>query len=204
MELRFADLNPVESYHLLIQTVLPRPIAWILSANDDGSSYNLAPFSFFAPVCANPPTFVVSVGKKPGGGEKDTFTNLARDGRCVLHIASVEQLQALNASSATLAYGDSEVERSGLALEAFAGSELPRLSQVPVAFVCTLQQQVDVGPGGQHVLFLQAEAAYLADDIVLSKEPRLQVGAAELNPLARLGGSEYAALGELFNLPRPE
>jgi len=33
---------------------------------------------------------------------------------------------------------------------------------------------------------------------------RLKVSAAELNPVARLGGTEYASLGEIFSLPRPQ
>lgn len=200
-----SDLNPTQNYHLLIQSVIPRPIAWILTANDDGQpSYNLAPFSFFTPVCANPPTFAVSMGKKPAGDEKDTFVNLLRDGHCVVHIAAVDQMQVLNESSATLAYGDSETERLQLALEAVEGQTLPRMAQAPVAYFCHMTQCVDIGPGNQHVVFLQADSCWLADDIVQQSSPRLKIGAAELNPLARLGGADYARLGELFTLPRPQ
>lgn len=204
MQLPLERMNPTECYHLLIQTVLPRPVAWILTANAEGSdgAFNLAPYSFFAPVCANPPTFVVSIGQKPCGAEKDTLVNLQRDGRCVVHIASAADLAALNNSSASLAYGVSEVDQQQLELVYSDDQVLPRLEQAPVAFYCRLRQQLDIGPEAQHVVFLEADAVWLRDDIVSNSE-RLTVSAAALNPLARLGGSEYATLGSIINLPRP-
>lgn len=199
------ELNPTQNYHLLIQSIIPRPIAWILTANNEAvGGYNLAPFSFFTPVCSNPPTFVVSMGKKPSGEQKDTFVNLQRDGRCVVHIASVEQLQALNNSSATLAYGDSEIERSELALVEQSDGELPRLQDAPIAFNCRYSQCVDVGANQQHVVFIEAHSVEINEAVIASQDPRLVISAEKLSPLARLGGADYAALGELFNLLRPE
>ncbi len=46
MDIQFSDKTPVERYHLLVQSVIPRPIAWILTAEEDGG-LNLAPYSFF-------------------------------------------------------------------------------------------------------------------------------------------------------------
>lgn len=205
MRLENHELNPTQNYHLLIQSIIPRPIAWILTANDEETGgYNLAPFSFFTPVCSNPPTFVVSMGRKPSGEQKDTFVNLQRDGRCVVHIASVEQLQALNNSSATLAYGDSEIERTGLELVEQEGGELPRLKDAAIAFNCRYSQCVDVGVSQQHVVFVEALSVDICDEVIASHDPRLQISAEKLQPLARLGGADYAALGERFNLPRPE
>lgn len=205
MRLQLAGLTQNQNYHLLIQSVLPRPVAWILTENGPGSAgrYNLAPFSFFAPVCANPPTLVVSVGQKPAGDEKDTFVNLQRDGRCVVHMASAGQLAELNESSATLAYGVSEIDQQGLTLEQEDGQDLPRLQQAPVAFFCRLQQVVDLGPGPQHVLFLEVEEAWIRDDLVTEQGRHLKIDSQLLDPLARLGGSEYATQGEVIVKPRP-
>lgn len=206
MRLQLSELSQNQNYHLLIQTVLPRPIAWILTENQAGSAdqYNLAPFSFFAPVCANPPTFVVSIGKKPVGDEKDTYVNLQQQQRCVVHIASSEQLVELNDSSATLNYGTSEITQQGIELSQQEGWLLPRIKQAPVAFYCRLQQCVDIGPGNQHVVFLEVEEAFVADDIAEQSGKRLAISAKALDPLSRLGGSEYATLGELMSRPRPE
>lgn len=207
MLVRFSELNPTKAYHLMMQTITPRPIAWVLTANeahdDKALDYNLAPFSYFAPVCSNPPTLIVSLSQKPSGEEKDTYVNILREKGCVVHIASVENLAALNQSSATLDYGDSEITQGELSLSAVEGQALPRLTDAPVAYYCTLQQVVDLPPDQQHVVFLEIQEVWLNDDIVTT-EPRLAVNAQALNPLSRLGGGHYGSLGELFDMARPK
>ncbi len=97
MDIQFSDKTPVERYHLLVQSVIPRPIAWILTAEEDGG-LNLAPYSLFAPVCSAPPTLVVSIGQKSAGTEKDSYRNLKRSGWCVVNIADASQVDSLNMS----------------------------------------------------------------------------------------------------------
>ena len=203
MQLDFSALSASEIYHCLVQTVLPRPVAWILTRQQNGK-HNLAPFSFFAPVCSNPPTLVVSIGNKSAHLSKDTFANLKRDQSCVLHIASMEQLQPLNSSAATLPDQESEVEQLGLEVVNFGEAGLGRIKGSPVAFECCLQQVVELGEGPQHVVFLEIKRAWLDEQVAAKINGRLKVSAADLNPVARLGGTEYAALGEVVSLPRPE
>lgn len=50
-----------DSYKLLTGLVVPRPIGWIGTRRPDGS-FNLAPFSFFNIVSANPPIVLFSAG----------------------------------------------------------------------------------------------------------------------------------------------
>ena len=110
----FNSISPSNGYHLLTQTIIPRPIAWILSENEDGS-LNLAPFSFFNAVCSDPPLLMVSIGKKPSGEIKDTRRNILSGRDFVIHIASLTQANVLSRSAATLVYGDSELEIDDLA-----------------------------------------------------------------------------------------
>ena len=78
MRQSFSDLNPSERYHIMTQVVIPRPIAWVLTANDgdqsnhSSSRFNLAPFSYFNAISSDPPLVMMSIGKKPDGEEKDT------------------------------------------------------------------------------------------------------------------------------------
>ena len=74
MIIQFADLKPLQRYHMMTQTIIPRPIAWVLTENDNGSS-NLAPFSYFTALCSDPALVVLSIGKKPDGSLKDTRHN---------------------------------------------------------------------------------------------------------------------------------
>jgi len=85
MQIPLDTLSPNRVYHLMIQSIVPRPIAWILSDNGDGS-LNLAPFSYFNAVCSDPPVLMVSIGRKADGGDKDTARNLVERKHCVVHI----------------------------------------------------------------------------------------------------------------------
>ena len=53
MILSFEDLSPNQIYYIMIQSIVPRPVAWVLSKNANGT-HNLAPFSFFNGVCSTP------------------------------------------------------------------------------------------------------------------------------------------------------
>ena len=104
MIINFSTIEPLQRYHLLTQTVIPRPIAWVLSQNDTeaGSNYNLAPFSFFNVICSNPPLMMLSIGKKTDDDLKDTRHNILSGREFVIDIASLSQAEPLNASAAAL------------------------------------------------------------------------------------------------------
>ena len=101
MYVDITQLDPQQIYITLTQTVIPRPIAWVLSENANGS-LNLAPYSFFNAVSSEPPLVMISTGLKPDGRPKDTRENIEQRRDFLVHIASVAQLEDLNASSATL------------------------------------------------------------------------------------------------------
>ncbi|ASP39302.1 protein/domain typically associated with flavoprotein oxygenase, DIM6/NTAB family protein [Bacterioplanes sanyensis] len=205
MDVDLQQLSPNQCYHWLTQTVIPRPVAWILTRHANGE-LNLAPFSFFAPVCSNPPTLMVSIGHKNDGSVKDTCANL-RTGKAVVHIASMAQLDALNHSAISLADGESELQQEelkGLQLVDWQGSPLPRIKAAPVAMLCRWQQQLSLGASQQNIVFLQIEKLYCDDAVLTQQDQRVYVDAEGIDPLARLGGTWYAGLGELFSKPRPE
>ena len=51
--------TPQDNYKLLTNLVVPRPIAWVTSQNTEGV-INLAPFSFFNAVGADPLDLIIS------------------------------------------------------------------------------------------------------------------------------------------------
>jgi len=63
MIIDFSELKPRQIYKTMIQTIIPRPIAWTLTENDNGS-FNLAPFSYFNAIGSNPPMVSLSIEKK--------------------------------------------------------------------------------------------------------------------------------------------
>jgi flavin reductase (DIM6/NTAB) family NADH-FMN oxidoreductase RutF len=196
--------SPAQTYFQMIQTLIPRPIAWVLSEHASGS-YNLAPFSYFTAVCAEPPLVLISVGHKPDGALKDTRVNIEQRNDFVIHIAHREMLEAMNASSATLPADVSEVDKLGLATVPFPGSRLPRLAAARVAYACERYEIREIGPGKQSLIIGRVKQIYIDDGIIdTTVAGRIKVDAAKLDPIARLGGSEYAMLSEVVRLQRPD
>jgi flavin reductase (DIM6/NTAB) family NADH-FMN oxidoreductase RutF len=203
MIIPFDSIEALNRYHLLTQTVMPRPIAWVLSENED-TSLNLAPFSFFNAMCSEPPLLVMSIGKKPGGDLKDTRRNLLSGREFVIHIASVDQVEALNGTAAVLDYGESEVTASSLPLSDFPGCSLPRLSECHVAYHCKLYDVHEIGPNKQAMIYAEVIQLYLNDDVVEYNNNRYVIDAEKINPLSRLGGVQYSEQGRIFSLTRPK
>lgn len=198
------QLTPNQVYVQMIQTLIPRPIAWVLSENAD-KGFNLAPFSYFNAVCSDPPLIMLSVGKKPDGSFKDTRVNIEQRERFVVHIAHREQAQVLTQTSATLPAGESELEREGLVSVPFDGFELPRLVDCRVAYACERYQIEEIGGTPQALILGRVRAIYV-DDGVIEKDAkgRTRVLAERVDPLGRLGAGEYVSFGEIITVPRPD
>jgi flavin reductase (DIM6/NTAB) family NADH-FMN oxidoreductase RutF len=203
MLINLEELSPPQTYFTMTQTVMPRPVAWVLSENDNGS-YNLAPFSYFNAVSSDPPLVMFSIGLQDDGTFKDTLANLMVRPEMVVHIASCSQLPDLNLSSATLPPGESEVTAGNLETTAVEGYHLPRLTQSKIAFMARVHKIDKIGNNNQHIVFAEISAIYVADEATeVNEKGRFQVKADVVQPLARLGASQYASFGEVMTLKRP-
>jgi flavin reductase (DIM6/NTAB) family NADH-FMN oxidoreductase RutF len=202
MTLDFSKLSSAQIYGAMIQTIVPRPIAWVLSDNGD-NTLNLAPFSFFNGVSSKPPTLSISIGRKRDRSKKDTWRNIEERGRFVVHIAQVDQAQQMSATSQPLDFGDSEATKHGIELVHEPGFHLPRIKAAQIAFDCENYQIVEIGDAPQGLVIGKINQAYIADAIAKQTDEGLQVDAMALNPLARLGGDDYATLGGTLTIPRP-
>jgi flavin reductase (DIM6/NTAB) family NADH-FMN oxidoreductase RutF len=80
-----ADLQPRDRHDLMLSTILPRPIAWVMSMDRDGIT-NLAPFSYFNGLSATPPMISISIGKRRSGEWKDTRRNIEATREFVVHV----------------------------------------------------------------------------------------------------------------------
>jgi flavin reductase (DIM6/NTAB) family NADH-FMN oxidoreductase RutF len=204
MILDLSALKPAQVYYQMIQTLVPRPIAWVLSEIDK-DKYNLAPFSYFNAVCSNPPLIMLSVGKKPDGSFKDTRVNIEQRRDFVVHIAHRDVLLELNESSATLNADISELDQLGIETTAFEGSRLPRIRACKVAYACECYDIHELGSTPQSVIYGRVNQMYIDDAITsMNDKGRLKVHAEKLSPIARLGADEYMGFGEVISLTRPK
>lgn len=103
----------VFNYKLLISAIIPRPIGFLSTRSKDGSSTNLAPFSYFQVINHDPPLFTIGYA---GGFDnaKDSLRNLKESGECVINIISEHFIEAANAASVNAPFGTSEWSLSGL------------------------------------------------------------------------------------------
>lgn len=203
MLIDFDSLTPGQRYFHTIQTLIPRPIAWVLSEHGNGS-LNLAPFSYFSAVCSDPALIMFSVGKKAPGEEKDTRANIEARKQFVIHIPSMPQVEVMNESAAVLPADISEIEKLELETITFGDFPLPRLKDAKIAYACELHALHELGNARQAVIYGEIKQLYLDDDIIehLAND-RIKVDATKLNPVARLGANEYASLSDVITLKRP-
>lgn len=105
--------TPQDNYKLLTNLVVPRPIAWVTSQNTEGV-INLAPFSFFNAVGADPLYLIISIGNKDDGSMKDTGKNITLSSEFVVNLVTEDLLTAMNISSANFPTEESELTAAGL------------------------------------------------------------------------------------------
>ena len=183
----------------MTQILIPRPIAWILSINED-QTYNLAPFSYFSGVCSEPPLISVSIGKKKDGQPKDTRHNILERKRFVIHIPTLEDAQQVTDSAKPFKYGQSETDELKLELEQLKSFDLPIIKNSAIALQCHYYECFEVSEVEQALILGKIEKLYAADDLISESNGRIKYSASKINPLCRLGGKDYAGLSSTFSI----
>ncbi|TLD96571.1 flavin reductase family protein [Helicobacter jaachi] len=194
MILDVSTSTPLQNYKILSNTITPRPIAWISSVFPNGL-VNLAPFSFFAPLCVNPPIFSVCMMQKSDGSQKDSFKNILQTRKASISMCELSHLQALQDSSAELAYNVSEANAFDIPLEVLETSYPPVPQGIKVAFLCDLYDVLELGEAKS--VLLEARFFYIADSIY----------AKDLNFLPHFVGRVgriYKSLGAQIMLPNKD
>jgi flavin reductase (DIM6/NTAB) family NADH-FMN oxidoreductase RutF len=202
-----------DMYRLMTSMIVPRPIAFVttVSLRDGASSVNVAPFSFFTGVSSNPPALVFSVtssGVADKAGGKDTLVNIEREGQFVVHASQEPHAAAVNAASAELPYGESELQLTSLSLVPSSHVRVPRLAEPDWAMECELIQTLQIGErgstGAATLVVGKIVCAHVRESVLQldSREGLLNV--EKLKPLARLGGPMYCGVKPPFALERPK
>jgi len=178
-----------ETYKLMAQTIIPRPIAWVVT--EDEGVINIAPFSYFIGLSSDPATVLISVGHKAEGTPKDTLANIRKHQKCTICMVQESDLEKMHFSSKGLAKAQSEATEFDIATEMMVEGFPPKIAGVPVAYACTLNQEIDLGGGNTIPLVLNVEQIFVKDAVITDKK-RITI---TFDPVARIGKS-YAFLGE--------
>jgi len=199
-----ATLSPDAAYHWQVATIVPRPIAWVSTLNEDGSA-NLAPFSFFTGVSSDPPTCLICVARRrrqPDGTRppKDTWRNIERTGEYVIHAVSDALGPQMNLTSRDVPYGTDEFDATGLTKAPCDRVAPPRVAEAPVAMECRLDRIVEIGRSGTAIIVGEILLWHVRDELVV--EGRLDPD--RLDAIGRMGGPGYARTRDRFDLVRPK
>lgn len=195
-------LTERENYKFLIGSIIPRPIAFITTKSAEGV-VNGAPFSFFNIVSSNPPLISVSI-QRPAGRVKDTARNILANGEFVVHIVDTANVDKINETAANLPPEESEITRAGLTLIESSVINVPAIAESKIRFECQLKQSLelggnDEGPGCD--LFIGKVLAYHIDEAIYEDG---RIDAEMLDAVSRLAGNDYAKVGKVFTIARPE
>ncbi len=200
MQLNLSELSATKQYFVLSSLVVPRPIAWVTTLNEDGS-VNAAPFSYYQLLGQNRPLVVLGIRPRRDGSAKDSFRNIRRSREFVINLANEENAEKMNVSSTEFPPGMSETEALGLKTLPSAVVKPPRLEISPASFEGREIQTLLIGEN--QVVMGELLVAHIRDEFI---DPQtLQVKTEEMHMIGRLQGGEgggYSRTRDTFHMKR--
>ncbi|WP_137680724.1 flavin reductase family protein [Aurantiacibacter suaedae] len=190
MQFTMNELDPATRYKLLVNTVTPRPIAWVLSEDGEGRR-NAAPYSFFNAMGGTPPLVAIGMsadGQREGMAEKDSLANIRAKGEFAVALVSEGQAEAMNVSATDAPPEVSEFDLAGLEATRASLVAAPLLVGAPVQFECRLWQFIETGPNAGIVL-AEVIVTHIEDRFLGEEDGRLRID----NPAMQLIGRTYGA-----------
>ena len=197
----YLDLDAMhrrERYQWMIGSVIPRPIALVSTISAAGVA-NLAPFSWFNGVSADPPLLSIAIGTKRRGVIKDTVNNLRENGELVIHLVTEAMLDPMVIASGEWPAESSEFDLARFTRVASRHVAPPRVAESPLAFECRVESIVEIGEPVTSLVLARVLGIEVDESVMRDGLPAPDL----LQPIARLGGDLYATLGTLLSRTRP-
>ena len=200
-------INPSEHdyrdvYKLMVGVIVPRPIAFVSTISADGVR-NLAPFSFFTGISANPPVICFSpMVRGTDGSRKDTLLNVEAVKEFVVNVVSEEFAEKMNICSVEFPPEVDEFEMSGLTPVASDLVKPPRVRESRISMECRLVQIVEVSskPLGGSLVIGEVLRFHVDDGLI----DGFKIDPDKLHAIGRMGGPTYTRTTDLFDMVRPK
>lgn len=190
-----------DAYKLLIGSVLPRPIAFVSTIDQNGKA-NLAPYSFFTGICADPMLVCFAPMRRGTDGQKkDTLRNVEDTAEFVINIVGEKVVAQMNDSAAEFPSDVDEFDAVGLTKEPSVRVRPPRVKECDVHLECVREQIIHFGdrPGAGSLVIGRVELVHVADDLYFDGK----IDTEKLNPVGRMAGTVYTrANADTFSLVR--
>ena len=195
----FETLSPKARYNLLVSTIVPRPIAWVVTLDNDGS-LNAAPFSFFNAFATDLPVLGIGIGSHDSSRPKDTRHNIRETGQFVINLVSEEMMHPMNVTAIGFEREVNELVEAELETRPSIHVKPPRIARSPVAMECELMQMVPLGTTAELILG-RVLAMHVRESAVIDSA-RCHIDTQNLNLVGRMHAAYYARTSDLFRLDR--
>ena len=187
-------------YKLLTGTIIPRPIGWVSTVDENGVN-NLAPFSFFNAVGEEPPHLMFST-VRTGNKNKDTLNNVLANKQFVVNLVTEETVEQMNMTSQAVDSNIDEFQLANLTPIDSVFIKPKRVKQSYVHFECEMVHHYFLEGhknGGACIVIGKILTMHINDEILMEGN---RINLEKYKPVARLAGSNYAKMGELFSIKR--
>jgi len=194
------ELEQSAIYKLLTGSVIPRPIGWISTIDEEGIN-NLAPFSYFNILGDDPPHVMFST-RRDNNSNKDTLNNALANKQFVVNMVTENVVEAMNTTASSVA---SEIDEFQLAKVTPIPSILVkpmRVKESPIHFECEMVHHYfleDHNQGGACVVIGRIVMMHFDDTVLLDN---YKINMENYKPVSRLAGSNYSKIGEVFSIKR--
>jgi flavin reductase (DIM6/NTAB) family NADH-FMN oxidoreductase RutF len=173
---------------LLLNTVVPRPIA-LVTTHDAQGRVNAAPFSYFNVMSAHPPLVALGIdgNARAPDGMKDTTRNIVNSSEFVINLVDEPLVRSMNLCAIDFPPGVDETVAAGLALVASVQVAPPRVANSPVQFECRLHTLVPIAPV-RYVILGEIVHIHVRDDLI---DAEMHIDPDKLNLVGRLHGDGW-------------
>jgi flavin reductase (DIM6/NTAB) family NADH-FMN oxidoreductase RutF len=197
---------PRDVYKLMTGLIVPRPIALVSTVNAAGAA-NLAPFSFFCGVGADPPTLLFCPALRAQGAaepasRKDTLHNIEATGEFVVNVISEAIAQAANLTAAEVPPEVDEFALAGLTPLPSEAVRPPRVAESPAQMECKLLQVIYTSnrPSGGVIVLGEIVRFHVRNDLI----DNFRVDPAGLDAVGRMAGNTWVRTRDRIELVRPK
>ena len=192
-------LSPRATYKLMTGAIVPRPSGWISTVSVDGIN-NVAPYSFFNAISANPPHVVFSSGR-PNGIPKDSLRNALETGEFVANLVTESTAEAMNVTATMLPSNVDEFVLANITPAPSTVISAPRVLESPVSFECRVVHHYEMdAPGGGSVMVVGKIVMIHVADSIVDDDYNIDIEAYQ--PVGRLMGGMYCRVNDLFRIDR--
>ena len=201
MQFNVSQTDETVLYKLLTGTIIPRPIGWISTIDNEGIN-NLAPFSYFNMVSSNPPCVMFST-RRDNNKNKDTLNNVLNTNEFVANLVTAENVEQMNTTSGNFQPHEDEFKITNLTPIDSISVKPKRVKESLVNLECEMIHHYFIKDkeGNETACVVIGEIKTIhIDDSILSENNRINLEVYK--PIARLAGSNYSTLGEMFSIKR--